>query len=70
MISPGFLHNDSHAMNKETTRTLNITTKEKLNLCACDVSLKNRGHYILLGKMLDISKFPLVLCTLIRTVTE
>ena len=40
------------------------------SLCASDVSFKNRSRDILLGKMLDISKFPLVLCTLFRTVTE
>ena len=70
MIGPGFLHNDRHSMNKETARAFNMTRKEKLSLCASDVSFKNRSHDILLGKMLDIGKFPLVLCTLFRTVTE
>ena len=69
MISPGFLHNDRHAVNKETTRALNIATKEELSLSACDVSLENRSHHMLLGKMLDPSKFPLMLCTMFRTVT-
>ena len=70
MIGPGFLHKNRHAMDKETTRTFNVTTKEKLSLGACDVSLKNRSHDILFSKMLDVSKFPLVLCTLFRTVTK
>ena len=55
---------------KKTTCTFNITTKEKLSFGASNVSLKNRCHGILLNKMLDINKFPLVLSTLFRTVTE
>ena len=57
-------------MDEKTTCTFNITTKEKLSFGASNVSLKNRCHGILLNKKFDINKFPLVLSTLFRTVTE
>ena len=70
MIGPGFLLKNRHAMNTETTRTFNITTKEKLSFFACNESFKNRSHAILLNEMLDVGKLPLVLCPLFRTVTK
>ena len=53
--APSFLHNDRHAMEEKTTRTFNITTKEKLSFGASNVSLKNRCHGVLLNKMLEVS---------------